>query len=371
MIFKPRISFNQLFFPHDNKAGHIKALDGLRGVAVLLVVCSHAAMSDLYIHESLNWVRGGKMGVYLFFLLSAYLLDRQIALAFRRGNVSVRYWANYFLRRILRIYPLFILAIAAYGIMTLAGIPTFINRLTDVPAHLLLLRGNGIFWSIPVEFKYYFFSPLLLWVCHRFLRWDWRKVTLLLLAITVASIILQYLFSFSNISTLRYLPLFLAGTLLSLIEVAFQKERPHSQSYAKLFDGFGLIAAGILGLSIPLYFSAVFGFILDIHQPVFTFPYAILWTAVLVAVRYGSGILRCIFEFKPLRFLGTISFSVYLFHLVIIVLVDRSEIPQWSKFYVYFVATIAVSSITYLVVERPLARIRLKDMRPKKTEQSI
>lgn len=102
-----REKFNKLFFPHDNKSDHFKALDGLRGVAVLFVVFSHAANVNIYFHEWINFQKVGKIGVYLFFVLSAYLLDRQIALSLINKRSSIKYWTNYFLRRFLRIYPLY------------------------------------------------------------------------------------------------------------------------------------------------------------------------------------------------------------------------------------------------------------------------
>ena len=111
------MQINKLFFPHDNKREHFKALDGLRGVAVLLVLLSHSSNANLFFHEFLNFQRIGKVGVYLFFVLSAYLLDRQIALAFMTKKSSKGYWKNYFLRRFLRIYPLFVVALILHGLL--------------------------------------------------------------------------------------------------------------------------------------------------------------------------------------------------------------------------------------------------------------
>jgi len=70
----------------SRQPNRLAALDGLRGVAVLFVLLSHTSPYFPSIHPAFNFKGAGKYGVYLFFLLSAYLLDRQIALAMRRGE---------------------------------------------------------------------------------------------------------------------------------------------------------------------------------------------------------------------------------------------------------------------------------------------
>ena len=71
-----------ILFPNDYKKDHFKALDGLRGFAVLLVLLSHTSNGKAYMLPGFNFSSMGKVGVYLFFVLSAYLLDRQIIIGF-------------------------------------------------------------------------------------------------------------------------------------------------------------------------------------------------------------------------------------------------------------------------------------------------
>lgn len=123
------------------------------------MLLSHSGNAKIFLHESLDFHGIGKTGVYLFFVLSAYLLDRQIALALMTNSSNIYYWKNYFLRRFLRIYPLFFISLIIHWLFTVFGIKTVIDNLSDIPLHLLLLKGESVFWSIPVEFKYYFLSP--------------------------------------------------------------------------------------------------------------------------------------------------------------------------------------------------------------------
>ncbi|RZL18764.1 MAG: acyltransferase, partial [Pedobacter sp.] len=85
----------------------IDSVDGLRGVAVLLVFLSHTSNQGFFLFPFLNLAGIGKEGVYLFFVLSAFLLTLPFL---ERGNNAFRKLplANYFLRRFFRIYPLYL-----------------------------------------------------------------------------------------------------------------------------------------------------------------------------------------------------------------------------------------------------------------------
>jgi len=356
-LFKQLTSF---FFPHDGKPDHFKALDGLRGLAILIVLLSHTSNRGLMFNEYLNFSHSGKFGVYLFFVLSAYLLDRQITIAFMSGKSSKKYWLNYFLRRFLRIYPLFIVALIVHWILTNIGYGTVIDKAMDIPMHILLLRGEYIFWSIPIEFKYYFISPLILWGFHRFFKWEAKRVIISLILLTIVTITIELLYNIPAILTLKYFPIFLAGTLIAVLEVikgkAFFKKIP-----TVVFDMSGILASILIILTIPFYTQSIFGTTVDFYHSAYFFPFGVLWGAVLMASKYGKRVMKWIFELWLLRFLGTISFSMYLFHIPVIKVLVRSRlgIPDYLMIYVVFLAVILVSMISYLLIERPLSKVKI------------
>lgn len=352
------MSISKLFFPHDNKKEHFKALDGLRGIAVFLVLLSHSSNANLFFHDFLNFQKIGKVGVYLFFVLSAYLLDRQIALAFMTQKSSTEYWKNYFLRRFLRIYPLFVIALLMHGLLTFLGITTVIGGITDITLHMALMEGESIFWSIPVEFKYYFISPIIIWICHKFIRWNKIKLLLIFFIVLLASIVIELIYHLPLISTLRYFPIFLVGTFISIFEILY-KDKIRNITSKRRQNIIGLIALLLIILTIPFYFEKIFGFKPNFHRSIFYLPYAIIWGIILITSKYGKGLLSRIFEVKALRFLGVISFSVYLFHMLFLILVKYLQIPSSLQIYIFFILTILFSSISFLTIERPLAKIRI------------
>jgi len=266
---------NKLFFSRDLAKSHFQALDGLRGIAVLIVLLSHSSNANLFFHRMLNFQKIGKVGVYLFFVLSAYLLDRQIAIVFKSGNSSVLYWKNYVLRRFLRIFPLFIIALILYWCSTLLGIRTVIDKFSDIPAHILLNKGEGLFWSIPVEFKYYILSPFLMWFCHRVLKWNSSKIFLCFMFLIASSILIEHHYKLKIISTFRYLPIFLTGTMISIFELTEEKRNTKFQksSYSTIL---GLSAGLLIVVTFPFYFQKILGFRINNHSSLLYFPYAIL-----------------------------------------------------------------------------------------------
>src|SRR3989304_4428634 len=135
----------------------VDSLDGLRGVAVLFVLFSYICNTGLTIPPFLNFSGSGKYGVFLFFTLSAYLLTTPL-LKNNYNLLNRRLWLNYFIRRTLRIYPLFFIVLLANILIFSVLKQEIAIRLSwrDVLNHLMLQDGKSIFWSIPVEFKYYF-----------------------------------------------------------------------------------------------------------------------------------------------------------------------------------------------------------------------
>src|SRR5690348_11870329 len=101
--------------------GHLDALDGLRGIAVLIVIASHLSNAGMGLLP-VSMGGTGKSGVYLFYVLSAFLLVRLMLLrGARDGYGNRRMWADYALRRVLRIWPLFLVVLLLSWALTMRG----------------------------------------------------------------------------------------------------------------------------------------------------------------------------------------------------------------------------------------------------------
>jgi len=156
---------------------HLPALDGIRGLAILIVVARHtgggAQSSNLLIKSMGLVLKGGWGGVSLFFVLSGFLISG--ILWDTRGTEG--WLRNFYIRRALRIFPLYygslllvvLTAFAAHqGFFCLSRIWVFALYLQNIPALAELTKSYGSalrlghFWSLAVEEQFYLLWPFLL-----------------------------------------------------------------------------------------------------------------------------------------------------------------------------------------------------------------
>ena len=167
----------------------IPALDGLRGIAVLLVVLSHMSISGMRPHPTIHFGGAGKYGVYLFFVISSFLLSVQYFHSPARPTAAPRYWAAYLIRRVCRVYPLYTFGLIAGWAVPFLGLALYGPREATVLRHLLLLDGHKIFWAIPVEMKFYLVLPFLLFLYDAVLK---RRVGRALALVALMTIAKEY-----------------------------------------------------------------------------------------------------------------------------------------------------------------------------------
>lgn len=341
----------------------LPALDGLRGLAVGVVLLSHLANAGLPLLPGLSLSGTGKSGVYLFFVLSAFLLTRLLLLRpaadWRRGAT----WADYALRRVLRIWPLYLVVLLASAGLTATGLAPWWPYPMDgerLVRHLLLQEGASVLWSIPVEFHYYLWLPLvagLLSMAHR-AGGRWLAATLAVCASVAAMQLWPPEASAVNDVRLGpYLVLFFAGGLAAVLSLHRGADSARSVRGLGLL---GLAALLALAATVPAVPAAlcVLPFTPDLNHRWFAF-FGVSWSALLLAVVHGPAFVRRPFEARPMRWLGWVSFSAYLWHMPVLAAVTGpmglGGVPALAAF---AVLTALVSWASWRLVERPLQRVR-------------
>jgi peptidoglycan/LPS O-acetylase OafA/YrhL len=342
-----------------NRAGEarVAALDGLRGVAVLIVLASHFSNAGLLPSPGMSGT--GKSGVYLFFVLSAFLLADRI-FASHAGRLDHRAWLDYALRRVLRIWPLYLLVLLLSLALTRSGLPW--HYAIDVPAfwrHLGLQEGQSVLWSIPVEFTFYLVLPPLALAGHWLLARRGGTVgfsVAMLVAVLAAH--LAWPPGDSVVNDVRlgpYLPVFLCGVLAAGL---WRRGDPTAARIAWMLAG--VIAVAAFVVTIPAVWAVLSGgpFQGDLTHRWFI-GFGVLWAALLLSVLRGPARYRAVFEWGPLRAMGWISYSVYLWHMPIIDIAKRLDVPGPARTAIAATAILAVGIVSYRLVERPLQRIRV------------
>ena len=333
------------------------ALDGLRGVAVLMVLWSHA--TDLGIPKTslLNLEGGGRYGVYLFFVLSSFLLSHQIITAPSNRLVHASYWLNYSARRFLRIFPAFAVALVCYVLWS-NGLPAAFPTTWPVAWEVLTLRQEwAVFWTIAVEVKYYFLLPFFALLFRSLIAYP--RLALSVFVGLSASISLAQPPA-TGVVVWSYIPIFLCGTYAAL--VAVQLDGRETNRTAAFFAHSLLPRLGYAAIAFVVVLLPAIGRQFDPTMRLDTFhlwylPFGLAFAVLVLAAIHSNGWMRRFFSSNGLVLLGRISFSMYLIHMLIIGHVIEQLSPLWMRVAIYAAATLAAGVIGYVLVERPFARL--------------
>ena len=343
----------------QRQGSYVPALDGLRGLAVLLVVLFHAAAPPF---------QGGFVGVDMFFVLSGYLITNLLLQEYQQqGRID---FGRFYLRRFLRLMPALLFMTATFALVAswqlegeplrqaLGEIPWAVSYLANwarawdlIPMFYLVHT-----WSLAIEEQFYLLWPVvLLWTARKggagwtlglalvlaLASWAWRIVlTLDGAAVTrlyngldtradalmwgcALSAWIRHGLAWRN---MRWLGLLSVGALLTL-----------------------LLCACLLDLlSQSLYLGAGTG--------------AAWLTAILILdlAKNPASLLRRIFECKPLVLLGVLSYGVYLWHYTVYMFlfrqgVDWTCIRTWGT-----AAALLLAFISWRWVERPCLQLKAK-----------
>lgn len=230
---------------------YYKNLDGLRGVAILMVMFGHFFMtmhSNFYLLESLLRKISilGQLGVTLFFVLSGFLITRILL----ETKDQKYFFKNFYIRRVLRIFPLYYsFFIIYYLVRPLIFNQSFSNFSEQLPYYLYLqnfaitFNWNAIgpmhFWSLAIEEHFYLFWPLIIFLFNK------KHITQIIFAIIILSILLRYYFIENNIDvyyfTFTRMDSLAIGSLIAIIEKGGFKINFDYKQYLLFFSGFSVL----------------------------------------------------------------------------------------------------------------------------------
>ena len=347
----------------SDKKYQMDSLDGLRGFAALIVLFSHTSYSDMFFIPFLDLRGTGKSGVFLFFLLSSFLLTLPLL---RKGKevFSFPVMSHYWQRRFFRIYPLYTL----YLLLGIVGTLTMTTAKTGVDFpfkldwagflnHLALLEGQGVTWSIAVEFKFYFTLPFFVLAIVLVRPYGPPAIIGLFVALMLLSqfIAPQSESIINDIRLLPYMPIFIISMFLAVLQDYINNNEPNKIIiFIYRYGGY----VGVAGVTImtPLVFS-LFGdrVTSDYFYKEFIL-YAVFWSLILLSSVNTKGLLQKFFTLPILRFYGALSFSLYLFHPTFIGALDMAEWNGYmSAWLVLFVSTV-VAYISFKFLEQPISK---------------
>lgn len=335
-------------------------IDGLRSVAVLSVIISHASPSLL---------PGGFLGVDVFFVISGYLIATLVARDVEAGSFSA---ATFYARRIRRLVPAFFVAMLA----TLAAgmffmLPSELERtslsvlsaVASVSNYFFALT-SGYFapdaaldpamhtWSLAVEEQYYLIFPALLVLFYRRSR---RVLFGLLAAIAIISFVAAVRATETN-SGFAYFALWtrawelLAGAMLALGMPSISRKLNPLLGHALAAS-----SAIALGLGFALFDKTV-------AHPGYPTLIPVAATMGLIATGAAGTFISRLLSLRPFVFVGLISYSAYLWHQPIIAFYSTVIGEKSTVVVILLVATSLLAGfISWALIERPTRHLRLSN----------
>ena len=327
-------------------------LDGLRGIAVLMVLLSHASNGGHDVLPGLDASGIGRSGVFLFFILSSFLLTSQVL--GRADSGEGVGWGRFAVRRLVRVVPAFAVCLGVYVALGEFSPGVALQ-------HLVFLRGEAHFWTVPVEVLFYLSLPALALVLSALPGVPARAFVL------VAGIAaLSWLFppdyparapDFTP-NVLPFMPVFLCGSVLAVLGPGLSSLRGRGGRALALAGWIG--AVGTLMLT-PSVASAFLGEEIPHRRfHLWFLGHAALWSLVLMACMVPPGApLRRALSWGPLTALGRISYSVYLYHAMALALAAAHP-PGGQSGWVGLCGvalSVVLGGLSYALVERPSLRV--------------
>jgi len=365
-------------------ANRIPELDGLRGLAILLVILCHYVGSAQHAelgpwpHRVLSAFGAGWSGVDLFFVLSGFLIGRILLDA----RTAPSYFQAFYMRRVHRILPVYYSWILFYAVVVAAGIwlapwgfslPT--SALRQIPIELLFLQNMqlgmphfqwvwfAVTWSLAVEEQFYLIAPPLI----RFLS-PHKLVIVLVNTIVLAPILRIIVFRY-------WLPHTFAADFLMpcradalgwgiLLALAWRNERFRSYLAKHPVVVQRTLGGLFLGCAILVWWLAR-------PRSIVTETIGYTWLAafyaclLVTALSQNETWVARVLRWRPLRRLGVVSYCVYIIHLAAnhfmheVVLHAAPQIYNLNGVAVTLLAlglTLGVASISWVYFEKPVIR---------------
>ncbi len=350
----------------NGTSGRYAQLDALRAVAVLAVVASHTLPHV--------WARNGALGVQLFFVLSGFLItgilidaraNAERARARIRGTLRA-----FYARRFLRIFPIYYLVLAG------AVVAGFVSVRNELPWHFFYVsnwwfaeRGawtstTSHLWSLSVEEQFYLVWPLVVLLAPR------RHLGKVIVGmIVLAPVVRVALFSAGLWPEGAVIVTPAAFDSLGLGALLAYVRRTRSTEWIDRRVRWLPVAAVALWAAWKLAQEINEAGTVDFALSGLWFPLLGVW----IIARASAGIrgpVGALLEWRPLAFIGTISYGVYLLHLFVMAAIVKFnekldvELPTPERgvkqFVLVTVVAIAVATLSWFAIERPINGLKAR-----------
>jgi peptidoglycan/LPS O-acetylase OafA/YrhL len=355
---------------------YMPGLDGLRALAVFAVIAFHLG---------LPFAPGGFMGVTLFFVLSGYLIT-DLLLSEWSSDRTINF-KDFFIRRGKRLLPsIYFLLICLTAYVSVFA-PNFLENLKSdiLPAAFSFSNWWFIFnkipyfesfaspslfthfWSLAVEVQFYLVWPFLLFLLQRFVRKKWVRVAITAALAVLSAALLAILYEpggdpsriYYGTDT-RVFSLLLGACLAFILPSAKLAQGSQKRKSRVILNIIGLIS--LLTVLFMCYYVTQFD---DYLYYGGMFLFSVVSALLVAAAATPATIIAKIFGFRPLRFIGKISYGVYLWQFPVIVITNmmfESSSINIMLCVLQVTVTIVLATISYYLIELPIRKKKILEI---------
>ncbi|KAG7384016.1 hypothetical protein PHYPSEUDO_003041 [Phytophthora pseudosyringae] len=337
-------------------------LDGLRGLAAMLVVVQHS-------REFVPSLHLGSAAVDVFFILSSFLLTwlfMKKSMKLLAQGAGIRTWAftllDYFQKRFFRVYPLFAVTAVVLHFLSFENQHRYfvVKKRNQVDLYQTLTFEYNhrfhVFWTLPLEIEYYFIIPVFVLVVLRMRRYWWVGAVPLFMWIVYEG---WTLVRNSHTPLSLHLHTFMMGSLAAVVFVKIDLWIKKTGFKFRLWHS--VLLRAVEGMLIALMLSVLFrGLLFDWVManpapPAEGFPFISVYMAsILVIEVVQPSCVSTMFEWSVLRYWGKISFSIYLLHTFVVMYPPISHQPEYfNRLFARLFLTIALATVSYHLIEYP------------------
>jgi len=355
---------------HSTEFRYKPALDGLRAIAVLSVLAYHFGA---------NWAKGGFLGVDMFFVLSGYLITSLLLVEWgRNGRIQ---FAAFWARRARRLLPALFLVLIAVAIWARIELPANewrAIRLDELWTFLytanwhFIAAGQSYFssspsplrhtWSLAIEEQFYLIWPLVvLGALHLARGKQWLLTAVCGFGIVGSFVVMQATFTEGADPSRPYYGTdarasqLLVGALLGILLLHWT---PRARA-ARLALQWAAVAAAVV---------IVYAFVTASDRGVTLYHGGFIAFAVCTAIVVAAMVeetrnpLKAGLSLAPMRWIGRVSYGVYLWHWPIAVALSpaRTDLSGWHLDVLRVAATFVIAALSYYLVELPIRQRRFR-----------
>lgn len=345
----------------ESKLKPMIQLDALRAIAVVGVLVSHWLPKHLFLNSNMA---SGPLAVRLFFVISGFLitsllLDYRSKIDYNLKN----FWSivrRFYIRRCLRLFPIYYLTILLTAIFYLRLHPSLIWHLTYTSNFYYSIHAwdiNSSFWSLSVEFQFYLIWPfLILLIPQKHIE---KLIILTILIGPMFRILCVAIGSSEDIKMQLLIPGCLDCLGLGALLAFYNYNRDKSEN-KKLLCNCGFWIGGTLSFALilarPYLDPGVRLVIPDLINGLF-----LVWVVDQAARGFGD-IVGMILEFKPLVYLGKISYGIYIYHSFVAAVIVPKSLSYFGlsypssiriQFAINALITVIVAMLSWHYIEQP------------------